>query len=143
MNKLFGGTWLTAMMLLVWLGAAGMMTGCSFSKDKEDKVRDLDFTVATEAEIPEELRQIIGEKLAEPFKLTFSDDTSLYIVVGFGKQPTGGYSIALNELYLTENSIVIDTELLGPEKGETTGTEESFPYIVIRTEYLENPVVFQ
>ena len=49
----------------------------------------------------------------------------------------------MNELYLTENAIVIDTELKGPEKGEETGVEKSYPYIVIRTEYLENPVIFQ
>ena len=56
---------------------------------------------------------------------------------------TGGYSISVNELYLTENSIVIDTELKGPEKGENPGADKSYPYIVVRTEYLENPVVFQ
>ena len=55
----------------------------------------------------------------------------------------GGYSISVNDLYLTDNSIVINTELKGPEKGENAGTEQSFPFIVIKTEYLENPVVFQ
>ena len=49
----------------------------------------------------------------------------------------------MNELYLTDNSIVINTELKGPQKGENPGNEQSFPYIVIRTEYLEQPVVFQ
>ncbi|MEW4412605.1 protease complex subunit PrcB family protein [Clostridium sp. AN503] len=63
--------------------------------------------------------------------------------MGYGEQPTGGYSISVNELYLTENSIVIDTELKGPEKGEEVGVEKSYPYIVVQTEYLENPVIFQ
>ena len=58
-------------------------------------------------------------------------------------QDTGGYSISVEELYLTENSIVIDTELTGPEKGETPAPETSYPYVVVKTEYLENPVVFQ
>ena len=49
----------------------------------------------------------------------------------------------MEEQYLTENSIVIDTELKGPEKGETVGVEKSYPYIVVQTEYLENPVIFQ
>lgn len=49
----------------------------------------------------------------------------------------------MNELYLTENSIVLDTDLLGPEKGESGGTEPSFPFIVIKTELSELPVVFQ
>lgn len=127
---------LTAMM--VWT-----ITGCSASKDSGDKVRDLDFTVAGNMDIPEELKKLIAEKQQQPFKLTYSDEQNLFIAVGYGVQPTGGYSISVNELYLTDNSIVINTELKGPEKGENAGTEQSFPYIVIKTEYLENPVVFQ
>ena len=103
----------------------------------------LDFTVAGDLDVPDELKKLIAEKQQQPFKLTYSDEQNLYIAVGYGVQPTGGYSISVNELYLTDNSIVINTELKGPEKGENAGTEQSFPYIVIKTEYLENPVVFQ
>jgi len=112
-------------------------------KQEQDKVRDLEFTVTGEADLPQELQQIIQEKKAAPFKLTYTSDQGLFIVVGYGEQPTGGYSIQVKELYLTENSIVIDTELQGPQKGETTGVEKSYPYIAVRTEYLENPVIFQ
>ena len=93
--------------------------------------------------MPEELKRLIGEKQTQPFKLTYSDEKNLYIAVGYGAQPTGGYSICVRELYLTDNSIVISTELKGPEKGENAGSQQSFPYIVIRTEYLEEPVVFR
>lgn len=122
---------------------AGLLAGCSASKDNGGKVRDLEFTVAGDMEVPDELKNLIAEKQQQPFKLTYSDDQNLYIAVGYGVQPTGGYSICVNELYLTDNSIVIDTELKGPEKGENAGVDQSFPYIVIKTEYLENPVVFQ
>lgn len=129
--------------LLVAIAAAFWLAGCSTSKDNGDKVRDLDFAVAGDMEVPEELKRLIAEKQQQPFKLTYSDEQNLFIAVGYGVQPTGGYSISVNDLYLTDNSIVINTELKGPEKGENAGTEQSFPYIVIRTEYLENPVVFQ
>lgn len=137
-----GKSWLLAC-LLVWVVVVRVLTGCSMSKDDENKVRDLEFSVTGEADVPEELQKIIGEKKTAPFKLTYSNDQNLYIVVGYGEQPTGGYSIAVDDLYLTDNSIVIDTELKGPEKGETPGQEKSYPYIVIKTEFLENPVVFQ
>ena len=117
--------------------------GCKGSKDDGQKVRDLEFTVAADSEVPAELKQIITEKTAQPFKLTFSDEQNLYIVVGYGSQSTGGYSIAVNALYLTSNSIVIDTELLGPAKGENPAPETSYPYVVVKTENLENPVIFQ
>lgn len=136
-----GKVWLTLAMLMAMMGWTLM--GCSASKESKDKVRDLDFTVAGNKDIPEELKKLIAEKQQQPFKLTYSDDQNLFIAVGYGVQPTGGYSISVNDLYLTENSVVINTELKGPEKGENAGTEQSFPYIVIKTEYLENPVVFQ
>ena len=63
--------------------------------------------------------------------------------MGYGEQETGGYSISVRELYLTENAIVADTELLGPQNLEQTGAEKSYPYIVIKTEYLEEPIIFQ
>lgn len=41
---------------------------------------------------------------------------TLYLVVGYGRQPTGGYSIIVDELYTTENTIVFATTLTGREK---------------------------
>lgn len=133
-----------AFLMLVWivLGVWGL-AGCSAAEDNGDKVRDLEFSVTADPDVPKELGQLIAEKIHQPFKLTYSDDSNLYIAVGYGAQPTGGYSICVNDLYLTENSIVLDTELKGPEKGENPGTEQSFPYIVIKTEYLEQPVIFR
>ena len=129
--------------LFTWVLLVRILTGCSVEREDHDKVRDLNFTVVGEADIPEELRNLINEKKAAPFKLTYSNDKGLYIVVGYGEQPTGGYSIEVDDLYLTENAIVVDTELEGPEKGEPTGVAKSYPYIVILTENLENPVIFQ
>lgn len=129
--------------LIAWMCLARVLTGCSVEKEDQDKVRDLEFTVVGEPDVPEELKNLVEEKKASPFKLTYTNDKGLYIAIGYGEQPTGGYSIAVEELYLTENSIVIDTELKGPAKGEEAGTEKSYPYIVVQTEYLENPVIFQ
>lgn len=131
------------LLMVLWVIVARILSGCSVGDDDGDKVRDLEFTVVGEADVPEELRNIIAEKISQAFKLTYSDNENLYIVIGYGPQSTGGYSIAVEDLYLTENSIVIDTELIGPGKGETAAAETSYPYVVVKTEYLENPVVFQ
>ena len=88
--------------------AAGL-SGCSVSR--EDKVRDLEFQVAAQGELPQELSKLIAQKVSQPFKLTYTDSQNLYIAVGYGAQPTGGYSISVKELYLTENSIILQTEL--------------------------------
>lgn len=143
MRNRSNGKVLLVAVLFVWAFVVRMLTGCSVQKNEQDKVRDLEFAVVGEAELPEELKKLVEEKKGADFRLTYSNDQGLYIAVGYGEQATGGYSIAVRELYLTENSIVVDTELLGPEKGEEVGVEKSYPYIVVRTEYLENPVIFQ
>lgn len=143
MKRLFNRKWMIFFGLAMWVLVVRTLSGCTVNGDNGNKVRDLDFTVVADTDIPQELKQIIAEKQQSPFKLTYSDDKNLYIVVGYGKQASGGYSIAVNDLYLTDNSIVLDTELIGPDKGENTGTEPSYPFIVIRTEMSELPVVFQ
>ena len=63
--------------------------------------------------------------------------------MGYGEQETGGYSIAVDELYLTDSNIYAATSLLGPEASDKTTAVPSYPYIVIKTEYLEQTVTFE
>ena len=104
---------------------------------------DLEFTVTGEADIPAALKELIDKKREKPFKLTYADGLEMYIVIGEGPQKGGGYSVAVKELYETDNSIVIRTELTGPEAGEARGTENSYPVLIVKTEYRDKPVVFQ
>lgn len=132
--------------LFLWVATVRLLTGCSIvgaGNENADKVRDLEFTVAGDGDVPEELLNMINEKKQESFKLTYSDDQGLYIVNGYGTQESGGYSITVEQLYLSENAIIFDTELMGPAKGEEVSKEPSCPYIVVKTEYLEEPVIFQ
>lgn len=117
--------------------------GCTLLSDEQIKLRDLDFTILSEEKIPEQLKPIIEEKKAEAFQITYTDNKNLYICIGYGEQETGGYSIAVDELYLTEENIVINTSLLGPEPSEKENPQVSCPYIVIKTEYLEHTVTFE
>lgn len=137
------GKLLLAAGLILWVFAARLLTGCAAAKEEQKKVRDLEFTVVGEENLPEELKNLIAGKRQAEFKLTYSNDQGLFIVVGYGEQPSGGYSISVEELYLTDNAIVIDTELLGPEKNEEAGVEKTYPFVAVQTELLENPVIFR
>lgn len=117
--------------------------GCTMLSEEQIKLQDLGFTVVSEEKISEELKTIIEEKKENEFKLTYSDDEYLYIVIGYGQQPQGGYSIAVNELYLTEDAIFVNTTLLGPENTEGANKVPSYPYIVLKMDYLDKPVVFE
>ena len=133
--------------LAVWaagllLSCVCLLGGCS-DKGAEEKVKDLEFTVVGQNEIPKELMDMIEQKKAEEFRLTYTSGEDLYIAVGYGEQQTGGFSISVPEFYLTENSMVIKTELQGPEQGSQRAASPSYPFIVIKTKFIEEPVVFQ
>lgn len=122
---------------------AAVLSGCTFLSEERIKLRDIDFTVLSEEKIPEELMTIIEEKKKEPFQITYTDKEYLYICAGYGEQTTGGYSIAVNELYLTDTAVYVSTSLLGPESADKNNATPSYPYIVIKTEYLDQTVIFE
>lgn len=126
------------------LAACGLfLAGCTLLSEEKIKLRDLDFTVLSEEKIPQELKTKIEEAKSAPFQFSYQDEAFLYICVGYGQQETGGYSIAVNELYLTDNNICVNTSLLGPEPSEKTNKTPSYPYIVLKTELLEQTVIFE
>lgn len=129
--------------LLAVLAVFFSLTGCGLLSEEKIKLRDLDFTILSEEVIPEELKSLIDEKKKEPFMLTYSDQDSLYICKGYGKQPSGGFSITVTELYLADDAIYAKTSLLGPQKDENVSNSETFPYIVIKTEKLDKTVIFE
>lgn len=117
--------------------------GCKMQTNATKKLSDLDYTIVSGRELPDELYDILEEKKTESFKLTYEENDGLYLCVGYGQQETGGYSIAVNDLYLTENAIYFDTSLIGPGPEEGARKEKSFPYLTVRIAYLDKPVVFQ
>ena len=130
--------WLPVMLALIIL-----FSGCEMMNMERVKLRDLEFVILSEEVLTEELKTIIDERKAQPFKLTYSDADALYICVGYGAQKGGGYSITVDELYLTEDAIYVETTLLGPDEGKSSKDASSYPYIVIKTEALEENVVVE
>lgn len=130
-------------LLLLTLLLALLPAGCGLEKTDNRKLKDLSYTILEEKDIPQEFLAVIEEKKESIFKLTYTDQENLYIAVGYGIQETGGYSISVNQCYLTKNAIYFDTTLIGPSKGEKVNEVKSYPYLVIKTKYLEKSVVFE
>lgn len=128
--------------ILTFLCSHLFFTGCD-RNEAPNKTNDLEFTVVSGTDIPEELQKLIEQRQENTFELTFSDDSSLYVIKGYGKQASGGYSIVVHDFYQAGEQLVFDTELFGPKKDEPISDSPSYPYIVIKTEYRENPVVFR
>ena len=132
----------------IWQLAAGLLCGlllmgCSAAGPDMEKLRDVEFTVVPEQEIPQELAEAIQEKKEEEFQFIYQSGDDLYIAKGYGVQDTSGFSIQAKELYLTEDCLVFDTELTGPGEGQKVQETKTYPWVVIKTEYMEKNVIFQ
>ena len=130
-------------MLFTLVLVALLLAGCTIIEDRTQKEKDIDFTVLPEQEIPKPLLEKIKQKQDNVFKMTYSDDNYLYICVGYGAQETGGYSVTVDELYLTANAIYINTSLLAPDEKLNRKGMVSYPYICVKMEYIDKNVVFQ
>lgn len=120
-----------------------ILAGCGVQTQDEERLSDLEFTVLAPENIPEELRNVLEEKKASPFKVTYEDEGYLYICIGYGEQQTSGYSIVVEDLYQTSNAVCVDTELLGPRKGEETAEATTCPYMVLKLQDIDKPVIFK
>lgn len=136
--------WNSGLILCLWICSVGILWGgCGLKNPDMEKLRDMEYTVVPEADVPEELLAAIQEKKEEEFQFIYESGEDLYIAKGYGVQPTSGYSIQARELYLTKDCLVLDTELTGPGEGQKVQETRTYPYIVIRTEYMDKNVIFQ
>ena len=126
----------------ILLFSSMLLTGCKITKAGTEKIRDLEYTVVDEEDIPDLLKEEIEQKKAEDFKLSYLEEGALYIARGFGMQETGGYSIQMQELYLADNAIYFKADLIGPEDRSGVSKAVSYPYIVIKTERRGENVIF-
>lgn len=120
------------------------VTGCD--KKDESKRRDIEFTVCDDTRIPTELLEIINEKKSKIFKLTYVNNEYLYIAVGYGEHDRNNLNVVVEDLYVTDNAIYVDTNLFTNEMTPTDAVAEGgasmCPYIVLKCEKYELPVVF-
>ena len=122
--------------------AVCMLPGCAVRTQGTEKIRDLEFTVLDKENIPPELQRLIGENKETSFQITYADQGKLYIAEGYGLQPTSGYSVEVAALYETQDAVRMETNLLGPGKGEETKEKTTFPYVAVQLEYIEKDVLF-
>lgn len=129
------------LMLCVLLGFTS--AGCSLlGQDAGERIA-VEFTVVPADEVPGELQEILENHKTEEIKMTWEGDNGLYIIRGYGKQPTGGYSITADAVELGEDGLHVTTTLIGPSQEQQPAQELSYPYIVLKVEDTEQEVIFE
>ena len=125
------------------IAATAFLSGCGQQSSKPEKIKDVEYTVQEESQVPEELLAKMKEKQKEPFQMTYVTDGYMYIAKGYGTQKTSGYSIRVTDLYEAAEGIVFSTELIGPAKDEPVLQVETYPYVVVKVPDLGVDVLFQ
>ena len=117
--------------------------GCRAERIDRNGEKELAYTVMKTEDIPEEVMKTMEEQGEEPYQLCYQDGEVLYLMRGYGKQETGGYSIQIESLSSSGATVIFRTKLLGPQSREEQKSDGSCPYIVVRTENQELPVLFE
>ena len=117
------------------------MTGCSENTSKEHTT--IDYTVVENEDLPSELKKLIDNKKVNTLRMTYTTKDYTYVVAGFGTKETSGYSIKVNDVYKSGDAIYADFTLMGPAKNESVNEVQTTPYIVLKYEKREEPVVFK
>lgn len=128
-----------AMAMLLFL-----LCGC---RDKEETIRsEIEYTVCDKTKIPEELFNIIEEKKSKVFKLSYINDTYMYVVVGYGERSRENMHVVVEDLYMTDSAIFLETNLytdrMSASETDASGESSMYPYIVLKFEKYDLPVVY-
>ncbi len=115
--------------------------GCTTTK-KIDKIAEIEYCIIKEEDQPIEVQELIEQNKETAMKLSYTDQGKEYVIIGYGRKDTSGYSVEIRELYEAENTIYIDTNLLGPSTNEEIATVATYPYIVIQIAENEKPIVY-
>ena len=133
-----------AMVVLVLGILLLLIQGCRIKVIPEEEQRsEVNFTIISDECIPKSLEKLIETRKEKEMKLTYMDQGKRYIVIGYGEQKSGGYSIYIKDLYKTVNAVYVDTCLVGPDEKEEKEDIVSYPKIVLQISEIGLPVVFQ
>lgn len=132
---------LTVLLFLLLISLLPFLTGCE-RKEEEPEITSVDFTVVPDSDLPQALAALIEEKKSGDMMMTYATESELYVIRGYGTRPSDGYNIQVTQFGKTEDRLIFTTELTGPEKDGQSTSLPTYPYIVIKTEYIELPVTF-
>ena len=132
-----------AVLLGVILWSLLLLSGCRFIRIEEEPRKPLKYSIVKNEDLPAELAALIQEKKEKEFQLTYQSEKELFLIKGYGQQMSGGYSISVEELGVTSQAVFFRTQLIGPSDGRSALSPPSYPYIVVKMEYRNEPVIFE
>ena len=119
------------------------VSGCRIVSTEGGEQQAVEYTVLRGEALPPEVERLIREQEGQAFQMTYKSGGYLYIPRGYGEQKSGGYSIQVEEVSVSDSALHFRTRLIGPATREEQKGESSLPWLVVKTEDPGLPVVFE
>lgn len=131
----------------IWLCVCALLaatiTGCGISEEKEGTWKAVEYTMVKVGEIPDEVNELIANQGEKSYQMVYKSDGWLYVMRGYGRQKTGGYSIRILDVGISGETLHVKSELIGPQTKEEQKGDGSTPYFVMKLEDPGYPVIFE
>ena len=106
-----------------------LLASCRITDVSEGERKELSYAIVKPGDFPPEIDQILRRKKESAFQMAYDR----YILRGYGKQKSGGFSIQIEEVSKSENAVFVRTKLVGPAAKEEQKGAASCPYVVLKT----------
>ena len=131
----------TGLLLLVLFSC--LLYGCSIEKVRAGDGVKPEYTVMKEEDFPEKVKELIAQNQETEFQMTYQDAGYLYLLKGYGKQETRRIQHTdLRFIPVGKRHSFADCAYR-PRDGEELKEEPSYPCLVVKMKYREEPVIFE
>ena len=107
-----------------------LLASCRITDVSEGERKELSYAIVKPGDFPPEIDQILRRKKESAFQMAYESGDDLYILRGYGKQKSGGFSIQIEEVSKSENAVFVQTK---PAAKEEQKGAASCPYVVLKT----------
>ena len=90
-----------------------LLASCRITDVSEGERKELSYAIVKPGDFPPEIDQILRKKKESAFQMAYESGDDLYILRGYGKQKSGGFSIQIEEVSKSENAVFVRTKLVG------------------------------
>ena len=89
-----------------------LLASCRITDVSEGERKELSYAIVKPGDFPPEIDQILRRKKESAFQMAYESGDDLYILRGYGKQKSGGFSIQIEEVSKSENAVFVRTKLV-------------------------------
>ena len=90
-----------------------LLASCRITDVSEGERKELSYAIVKPGDFPPEIDQILRRKKESAFQMAYESGDDLYILRGYGKQKSGGFSIQIEQLLVFLTGIRTDNIIYG------------------------------